>query len=288
MPRPITLLLFALTLSSCGPPQETRRRIASEKAPLLPEAEDDERPLSTLHAGDLIDVRRTLKPLDWKGPIDGVSSSRSGEVLEVRRADGDPVEYAFAVDLKDDVKVAAARWLCERMQDGPRCAERLRRLVVGKTLIAYDPCMIGPCRVGVLHGSTVAAITIDGLNDLYPAIVEGQPVLIATSRWMKMPGLTGATTYVLRVGDTLQRVLAIDTEEVDSRRAPAIQRMGTLSIESQGAIGVLTFRGSRSEVAPTTGAIQFTTPLVETYHLTAANYLSSSPLPPSSPNRGSR
>lgn len=256
-------LTLCLSLASCGPPVEIRRRVTSEKAPILPEAEDDERALSILHTGDVVEVLRTLKPLDWKGSIEGVDSRRSGDVLELKRSGGDASAFGFAVDLTEDVKVPTAAWLCERMQGGPNCTARLRRIARGQTIVAYDPCTIGPCRIGVARGRKVHAITLDGLSDLYPATIEGHEVLIATSRWVKTPNWTGATTYVIRVGDTLQRALTIPTEEVDSRAAPTIQRMGTLAIEG----GVLVFRGTRRELAPSTGATQYSAPIVETYHI---------------------
>jgi hypothetical protein len=266
MPRSSALLLV-LALASCAPPLEKRRIVTTAKAPLLSEVEDDERPFATLRAGELVEVVRSVHPLDWKAEIDGVPATRSGEVLELRRSGQEGAAYGFAVDFGGDVQVPTAEWLCREMQaDAAACPPRLRRITVGDRLVAWEACQIGPCRVAVARGRKVAAITVVGLGELYPATVEGQAVLVATTRWVKASQWTGATTEILRVGDTLERALSINSEEVDSRAAPSIQRTGILGIEQ----GVLTFRGTRREVQPSSGVELARAPIVETYHLKQA------------------
>jgi hypothetical protein len=262
---PTTLFCSIILLSiGCGAPQEARRRVSAERSPLLPEPEDDERPIATLHAGDLVEVVPGHPlTLDWKGPLDGPLAERHGELLTVRRANGFATGFVFASDLGETVKVPASAWLCKRMGGPPECAERLHRSLRGDLLLAWDPCSVGACSVAAVRNRQVATVAIEGLSDLTPATIDGQEVLLATTRWVKGPAWTGATTWVYRVGDTLKPALHVETEELDARHPPAVHRLGTLAVEN----GVLTFRGSRREIAPSDGAVIATRTLVETYRL---------------------
>ena len=267
-------LVVALLLVGCGRPTDALRRIAAERAPLLPEREADEIPFATLHPGDLVEVGARERPLDWKGTLDGHTETRGGPMVRVRRAAGEPWVFAFASDLGDEVRAPTTEWACRRMGGPKECAARARRVAPrawGGATLAYDPCSLGACRLALLSGDHLSALTLEGLADVVPALVEGQAVALAHARWVKDPTWTGATTTVLRLaGDArtprLERALSIDTESVDARHPPAMQRMGALAAEG----GVLTFRGSRRAIAPTTGNVLHTETIHEQYHLAPA------------------
>ncbi len=256
---------LGLGLGGCTrPPTEKWQAVAAERAPLLPEPEGDEPSLGGLHRGELVQVVKPVGRVEWRGKVDGVDLARSGEMVAVRRGPGESAFFAFASDIGGDVEVPAAPWLCEKMAAARECPSRLRRLQLGGALVAADPCGIGTCRVALVRDGKVAAISLDGLAAVTPAVVDGEPVVLAETRWVKGPTWTGARTFVLRVVDgRLDRALSIDTEEVDARAAPVVQRMGHLAVEN----GVLTFRGDRREVLPSSGAVVADQPLLETYHL---------------------
>ena len=203
-----------------------------------------------------------MPPVKWKASLDGAALAREGPMLEVRRASGDSPLYGFASDFGVETEVPTAAWLCDKMRSPPECARRLRRFLVEGGVFAYDPCMIGTCAVAVARGRQVQSLAIDGLADVAPALVEGRPVALASARWMKGPGWTGARVHVLRL-DHLERALMIETEEIDSRIAPVTQKMGKLSVEE----GVLVYRGTRKAQLPS-GEVIRVEPLVEKYHLT--------------------
>ncbi|MSP62482.1 MAG: hypothetical protein EXR72_19540 [Myxococcales bacterium] len=265
LPLPLASSLAAALLgaSGCGPKEETLHPIAAERAPILPEAESDEHPLAVLRRGDLVARVRSLQPLDWKGSLDGQDATRSGELLEVRRAPAETAGLVFASDLGEPVKVPAAAWLCRQMGAPTECEGRLHRILLGDRLVAYDPCSRGSCQVAVIRDRRVAALAIDGLTDLHPEVIEGQQVLVATSRWVRHPLWTGADKVVLRVGDSLERALCIHVEDVDGRSPPSIQRMGALTIEN----GALTFRGTRRLIGAADGRIILSDAIHEVYHL---------------------
>ncbi len=254
---------LGLLLGACSPPTETRHLVASERAPLIPEAEDDERAFATLRRGEVVEVVRSVRTLDWKAELEDEKATRAGELLELRRSGWEGAAFGFRSDLGGEVQVPTAPWLCRAMHGDDQCTPRLRRFYVGDALIAWEPCQIGACRVALVRGRSVKTITVDGLADLYAAKVEGMDVLIGMTRWVKSPVWTGATTEIIRIGDRLMRSLTINSEELDSRAAPVIQRMGTVKIEG----GVLTYRGSRREILPSNGALMANKPIVETYHI---------------------
>src|SRR5947207_468585 len=110
-------LAAMVAAAGCGPPSETRTRVAVEGAPLLLEPSESSSPRSVLHAGDLVDVVRVARPhLAWSGSLDGAPASRAGECVEVRRAVGEPTGFVFRADLDGDARAPTADWLCHRMQ----------------------------------------------------------------------------------------------------------------------------------------------------------------------------
>src|SRR5204862_541838 len=85
-------------------------------------------------------------------------------------------------DLDGDARAPTADWLCHRMQAGPECLRRLRRLALpssssaaagdaraaGATTLAYEPCGSGPCMFAVARGRKLSAFVVDGLTDAPP------------------------------------------------------------------------------------------------------------------------
>lgn len=255
--------LFAAVLAAgCGPPTELVQLVTSERAPLLPEAEDDEAALTALPTGSVLAVGKRVARLRWRGRLDGIDSQRDGDVHEMRRNAGEHA-FGFLADLGPPVKLPTAAWLCAQMQSPAACPDRLRRIQIDGALLAYDPCALGACRVALLRGRTVDAITISGLVELRLAMVDGVRVALAQARWVRGPRWTGATTHVVELAPRLGRSLQIETEEVDARTPPAVQRFGQLTVEG----GALVFRGNRRVVSPEQGAVLHEEAIRETYHL---------------------
>lgn len=213
---------------------------------MLSEAEDEGPPQTVLHAGELVQVTHTVRPrFAWHGPVNGKTESREGELVEVRRASGEGGSLAFRSDLDGEVRAPTRAWLCRRMEAGPECEGRLRRLALrdGGTL-AYEACYVGPCRLALARGRAVSTITVDGLTELRLATVQDQPVALATVRWMKSPTWTGGSTIVLRVdGSAPARALEIVTDEVKVDRLLTSTRQGQLTVAADG----LRFHGVRKE-----------------------------------------
>jgi hypothetical protein len=239
---PIVLVLLA----GCSSPTEKRRQVSAERAPLLPEPESDEAAMIALRRGELVEVGRTLPPIEWKGAVDGIALPRSGPLVEAKRSAGETAMFLFASDVGGEVTVPSARWLCEKMAAAPACPGRLRRaLLDGGLLLASEPCGVGPCQIAVAQDGKVQSATLDGMGEVAPLTANGLPFALAWSRWVKAPNWTGGSITVYRLAPRLERVFVIPNDEIDARKSPVIQRHGLLSLDGDH----LVFRGTRIEVA---------------------------------------
>ena len=243
------VLAIATMAFGCAPPSERLSRIGAAEAPVLGEPEEEGPPQWVLHEGDLVRVVRTVRPrFAWKGLLEGGGKviARDSELIEVRRADGEGTGFGFREDFAGEVEAPTAAWLCRRMQAGPECAGRLRRIAVdpggqGRAVLAYEGCYVGPCKVALARGRKVSVLTVDALAEMRVATVQGQRVALATARWVRAPNWTGGSLVVLHVDEELRRGLEIVTDEVDARHAVSFQRHGKLSIDGDA----IRFHGER-------------------------------------------
>ncbi len=219
----------AAAIPAAPPATERLVRVKSAAAPLLPEIEDDENASQVPHAGDLLYVAKDLPPLRWKGTMDGVTATREGPMVVLKRAEGDAQLFGFKSDLGEEVEVPSSASICARLGAAlpdlaatarASCAALLRRVKTSDgAIVAYQNCSSGPCPVGLLRGDKLGAMTVDGVVDTRLATVAGRDVLITSTRWVRDEGKwTGGVIVTLTLDRDKPIVAAtIPTDEVDAR-----------------------------------------------------------------------
>ncbi|MBI4957799.1 MAG: hypothetical protein HY908_37685 [Myxococcales bacterium] len=237
----------ALSAGACRSERPEREGVATEKllvtrvasAPALSE------PLPRANAdravtwGEAYFVRARRPELAWAGQFEGRIEQRTGLVELVRTATDAP-RFAFDADfLEADVPTAA--WLCPRMALGrsvsaSECADRLRRTVATEsTLLAYVPCWQPDCPIaeleaGVVHGSTVPA-----LSEVRVVALDERPIVLAWSHWIRSRQWTGESLVVMRLAPPLERVGEISLSETDARDPNGVVYfLGRLEILADG------------------------------------------------------
>ena len=260
-----TFLWLWLGAAACGPKTERLVRVAAERAPLFAEPEEDEPPQVVLHAGDLVTTMRKMRSIKWKGPLEGAEATREGEMLEVLRSPHEGAGYLFQGDLGDEITVPAADWICKRMGGSPKCTGRLRRIALPSEpggLLAYEACYSGPCSLALVRGRDVQVLSLDGIAELRFATVNGQPVALATTRWMKSPQLTGGSLIVVRLTPRLGRGVEIVLDEVNTSHNTVRLRHGTITVSPDG----IRFKGAEKLSMPS-GAELSSKDIDETYRV---------------------
>jgi hypothetical protein len=191
--------------------------VGQDPAPLLGGTEADAPALGALHAGDLVTVVRGARPsLAWRGTLAGQPLSAEGELVEVQRSPADDAGYLFRGALDGEVRAPAAAYVCRRVGGGPDCPARLRRVDAGDAgTLAFVPCFGASCPIALVRGRKLSVLTVDGLTDARVGTLNGQRVAFVDALVTSGPQSARGALHVLRVGDTLERALLINTLEKD-------------------------------------------------------------------------
>lgn len=220
------------------PPIETMVLVRSAEAPLLGELKPKKAATEIGRAGELLILVRPLPAMEtgWKAEMGfrGPVAERSGPMAEVRRASGDGILHAFLSDLGETVEVPTSAWFCEHMASASsakeaarraRCPTMLRRArLADGAIVAFEPCVFGPCSIALWREDRVSTIEVDGV--LSGRILAGGPagVLLLTTRWNREKGTwTGGTLVPVALsGEALSRLPDIALDEVDAREAAQV------------------------------------------------------------------
>ncbi len=259
---------------SAAPLTEKLTIVASYAAPCINGLRPSKEPMAVLRKGDLVYVRSESKGhLSWKQKIDGVEATRDSDMVIISRFLGNEQLYAFKKDLGEVVDVPTTAVICDEINRADirlthfTCTEALQRhrSLSGHTA-GFVICNEGACPVASVEGDKVHVITVDGMIDLRPIIVDGHTIFLAIRRFRRAEGTwTGGAIVPIDLTSPKPSVRKeIQLDEVDARDATII-RTRSAQFEVKGN-SVRVF-GDRAETERDTGTDKSRVPFEETHSL---------------------
>jgi hypothetical protein len=260
-----------------GPPVPTERRplVASEEAPFLSEAEDDEPAASVARAGEVVEVLRELGNLKWEAGLGDRTGKREGRLVEVRQAPESAILFGWKSDIGPEVDVPTAKGICEAIARDPAvpdaakrpsCAGLLRRVrLPDGAFAAYHVCTVGPCPVALVRDGQVRTTIVEGMHMARMMASPSGSILLASTRWVRSDGAwTGGSFVPVKLGGPAPVVLAaIPADEVDARDATkVVTRAVKVALEATPPASLHVF-GERSETARADGRKLASAPIDE-------------------------
>lgn len=266
--------LVALAAMGCAQPQPARQEqaalIISDQAPGLTRASEKREADVVLRGGEvLIPLEGAAKQLNWRAPLGGAVTTRSGTVAPYARTGGEFALFVFDSDLRSGVPVVARDWLCSRMGDpAPNqrpCVQSLRRLAFGNaTTIGYVPCVdLGCPIIAVQPSGRLQHAKVDGLMEARAMTISGRNVVVAFSHWVRDAGYTGRRALVFDANPVLRVLADISVEQIDSRESVVVSRVGELHAAPTG----LVYEGREQRIVKETGHVLGSTPVRIEYNL---------------------
>jgi hypothetical protein len=279
----IVAVVLSVAASGCSkkedkpaqPVTEKLTIVASDAAPCINGLRPTKEPMAVLRKGDLVYVRSESKGhLNWKQKIDGVEATRDSDMVIISRFLGNEQMYTFTKDLGQTVDVPTTAIFCNEIDHAGihltyfTCTDALQRhqSLSGHTA-GYVICNDGPCPVASVDGDKVHVVTVDGMVDLRPVIVDGHTVFLAIRRFRRADGswTGGAIQPIDMTNATPSLRKEIQLDEVDARDATIIH---TRSAQFEVKGNSLRIFGDRADTERATGTDKSRVPFEETYPLT--------------------
>jgi hypothetical protein len=278
-------IAIATATSGCGKKEESGPAqapaatekltiVAADVAPCINGLRPTKEPMAILRKGDLVYVRSESKGhLSWKQKVEGVEMTRDSDMVIISRAPGNEQLYTFTKDLGEIVEVPSAASICGEIdRAGIRlthyvCTEALQRHRSSSGHTAgFIICNDGQCPIASIAGDKAHVITVDGMIDLRPIIVDGRTIFLAVRRFNRNAGTwTGGAIVPIDMSGAEPVVRAeIQLDEVDARDA-AVVRTRSAQFEVKGN-SVRVF-GDRAETERETGKDKSRAPYEETHGL---------------------
>jgi hypothetical protein len=252
--------------------------VRSDVAPCINGLRPSKEPMAVLRKGDLVYIRSENKGhLVWKNKIDGVETTRDSDMVIISRFPGtDEQLYAFTKDLGEEVDAPTPAVFCAEIDrlnirfNHVTCLGGLQRhrSLSGHTT-GFVVCNDSPCPIATVDGSKVNVVTVDGLVDVRPMIVDGHSLLLTTRRYRNTDGswTGGAFVPVDLSGPAPVLRKEIPLDDIDARDATLIRtRMAQFELKGNQ---VRVF-GDRIVTERASGIEKSREPFEETHSLTAA------------------
>jgi hypothetical protein len=278
---------IAFSAVSCGkkedaptPPAVTTEKltvVSSDVAPCLNGMRPTKEPVAVLRKGDLVYLRSENKGhLTWKNKIDGIEATRDSDMILVSRFPSpDEQLYAFTKDLGEVVDAPTPAVICAEIDrlnlrfPHLTCLGGLQRhrSLSGHTT-GFVVCNESACPIATVDGSKINVVTIDGMIDVRPMIVDGHSLLLTTRRYRKADGAWtgGALVPVDLSGPVPLLRQEIPLDDIDARDANLVRtRMAQYELKGNQ---VRVF-GDRIVTERVTGTEKSRDPFEETHSLTA-------------------
>jgi hypothetical protein len=228
---------------SAGASTEKLTAVVSEVGPCINGLRPSKEPMAVLRKGDLVYVRSEIKGhLVWKNKVDGIDTTRDSDMVIVSRFPGNEQLYAFTKDLGETIDVPSTAFICGEIE---RANIRLTHLVCSEGLqrhrslsghtTGFVICNDGPCPIATVDGSKANVITVDGLIDIRPMIIDGHSMLLASRRYRRADGTwTGGSLLPIDLSGpvpTLRKEIPLD--DIDARD-PALVKTRLAQFELKG------------------------------------------------------
>lgn len=234
--------------------------------------------MAVLRKGDLVYIRSENKGhLAWKNKIDGIETTRDGDMVIISRfLSTDEQLYTFTKDLGETIDVPTTATICAEIDRlnirfaHLTCVGGLQRhrSLSGHTT-GFVVCNESPCPIATVDGSKVNVVTVDGLIDVRPMIVDGHSMLLTTRRYRNADGswTGGALVPVDLSGSAPVLRKEIPLDDIDGRDGTLIRtRMAQFELKGNQ---VRVF-GDRLVTERASGTEKSREPFEETHSLTAA------------------
>lgn len=173
----------------------------------------------TTRKGDVLTYVKPSETVEWSDKLEEERLSRSGPMLEVKRSPVDSSIFVWASDVRRDVPVVTASYLCSKMPGvtwaGNPCEQSvLRRLLPDGTTAGFVSCAEGACPVVIAGAKGTGMTRIEGLDELRVGRLGSSDVLIATTH-SSGNGKTGQELVVIAAEPSLRRIGTIPFVEAD-------------------------------------------------------------------------
>lgn len=262
-------------------PTEKLTVVKADAAPCINGLRPSKEPMAVLRKGDLVYVRSENKGhLAWKNKIDGVEAKRDSDMVIISRfTSTDEQLYAFTQDLGEVVDAPTPAVICAEIDRlnirfaHVTCLGGLQRhrSLSGHTT-GFVVCNESPCPIATVdhnNGSKVNVVTVDGMIDVRPMIIDGHSMLLTSRRYRKDDGkwTGGALVPVDLSGPVPALRKEIPLDDIDARDATLV-RTRLAQFELKG--NQVRVYGDRIVTERETGTEKSREPFEETHSLTAA------------------
>lgn len=285
IPSIALIAIAAASLTACrkskpapaqpGPaPTEELMVVVAEVAPGLRKAKSHQHSDVTARKGDVLRLVKPADSVEWSDKVEGDLMSRSGPMLEVKRAETDNAFFVFASDVRDRARVVTASHVCSLMPPLPAssapCDRALRRtLLPDGATVGFVACAEGECPLIIVSDKTPAVTRLAGLDDLRVARLGNRDLLLVSTH-SSAEGRTGQELVVLSADASFQRLATIPIVEADPSKPDLLTwQVGSWKLTADG----IRVQGERAVVERATNRRLSTTMIDDTWGMNAQGVL---------------
>ncbi len=254
-----------------GPaPTEELMVVVADVAPGLRKAKTHQHSDVTARKGDVLRLVNRADSVEWSDKVEGDLLSRSGAMLEVKRAETDNAFFVFASDVRDRARVVTASHVCSLMPPLPAssapCDRALRRsLLPDGATVGFVTCAEGECPLIIVSDKTPAVTRLAGLDALRVARLGNRDLLLASTH-SSAEGKTGQELVVLSADASFQRLATIPIVEADPSKPDRLTwQIGAWKLTADG----IRVQGERAVVERATNRRLSTTMIDDTWGMNA-------------------
>lgn len=254
-----------------GPaPTEERMVVVADVAPGLRRAKTHQHSDVTARKGDVLRLVKPADSVEWSDKVEGDLMSRSGPMLEVKRAETDNAFFVFASDVRDRARVVTASHVCSLMPPltapSAPCDQALRRgLLPDGATVGFVTCAEGECPLIIVSDKAPAVTRLAGLDDLRVARLGNRDLLLASTH-SSAEGKTGQELVVLSADASFQRLATIPIVEADPSKPDLLTwQIGAWKLTADG----IRVQGERAVVERATNRRLSTTMIDDTWGMNA-------------------